>query len=1191
MDRIVAALILSAVSLGIVATSAAADPGVADRVEDPYQVPSLEEATPGGEAPTAPVDLGAAFPGNGGDLDVGPLLTEALPAPNRSAPPEAHERPAAPDLGPPSTDVDVPVPRVPDGEALVVGPAPAADAREPHPTIVIRGDEGPTGFALARDPVTGTPVPRPGSGVVAGSGAAEDPYVIQGWDVAGIRIEDTDAHVRIVDNRIRDPPDGPGLPPTAAQSLQAETPLILEDADNATVVGNDIVNPDARDATGIAATGADELTIEGNTLGPDLHVGIALEGGGDVTVREQPLEDLYVGLFAGGVEGLDLRASTVTGGDHGLVVVRPDDVTVTENRAGDLRTFVTLVDDDEAPPSRDAEVTRNVVSGPGDGVFLGSGVGAEVRGNTFSGVSTAVGAREAGVVDVVSNTLVKGDGWSGWNGVGVAVDGAADARVRANTFRAVWSGISVTGTSEPAVTGNVIRDAVGGIHVGGSPSATVANNDVHASFVGVFLSDLQDPDVDDTDVEDARYAYALDAVEGGSVAGAEVVGERYGFLLFDGTTEARVRGNQVDEAAVGVWIADAPRNRFDDNAFGSGGFYLAGDERQHLHQSIPPSNTMNDQPIRYVWNATDTTLSLPGEQAIVAASRNVTVDAGRYREAVAGILVTGSRNVTVDGGDLNGNTIGAAVLESTDVTLQRPEASANEIGVGVLHGNGTAVRGPQIVAGYDDVGVLGLESPDVAVVGGTVEGTDVGVSFEEARRPTVRDVEVRRADVGIHLEDTRNATLEGNNPIGDVIDIYLQGGENATLQRNDLEGAGLTVRTFEDRLPNHRIPPNNTLRGDPIRYHEAPTHLSVSSPAGQVVLLEPRNVTIQDLDLEGTVEAHRGHDLTVDETRVDGYVGLHVSDHAGLVVENSTLESDRHGALLFDVPDARIHGNTQTDWGQSSHVRLGLVVDGAGADVTGNALDQGLLVPPGQAGLTVENNTVEGDPVRYLDGASDLRIDEPTGQVLLHEADNVTVVGRSLRSAGIAALADDSRNITVETTEILRNGIGILAWDTANLSLRNVRLEGNVRGVDVGEGSATLRNVLVEPPQFRDALVGIDAADTDLQVEGSTITGYDRGINAWWSSLDVRATNVTGNDRGIYASPGFRTPIVAHGNNIVDNEEAGTTVFDEDADLTGNWWGCPEGPDDPDCDDATGDAQVYPVLEEPNPDAGFDPFR
>jgi hypothetical protein len=48
-----------------------------------------------------------------------------------------------------------------------------------HPPIETIEDEGPNGFALAN--VEGAAaVPRPGSGVLAGTGTADDPYLIQG---------------------------------------------------------------------------------------------------------------------------------------------------------------------------------------------------------------------------------------------------------------------------------------------------------------------------------------------------------------------------------------------------------------------------------------------------------------------------------------------------------------------------------------------------------------------------------------------------------------------------------------------------------------------------------------------------------------------------------------------------------------------------------------------------------------------------------------------------------------------------------------------------------------------------------------------------------------------------------------------------------------------------------------------------
>lgn len=111
------------------------------------------------------------------------------------------------------------------------------------------------------------------------------------------------------------------------------------------------------------------------------------------------------------------------------------------------------------------------------------------------------------------------------------------------------------------------------------------------------------------------------------------------------------------------------------------------------------------------------------------------------------------------------------------------------------------------------------------------------------------------------------------------------------------------------------------------------------------------------------------------------------------------------------------------------------------------------------------------------------------------------------------------------------------------------------------------------------------------RISNNTFDGPSTAVGAALSvegnDNTIRDNVVTANEYGIRIA-GSATDNTIRGNNIhgtdvgLRGEAAGTV------DAENNWWGCPDGPDDPDCDDVEGDVDYDPWLTSPNPEAGSD---
>lgn len=340
----------------------------------------------------------------------------------------------------------------------------AEEACIPHPTIEITERVGPQGFEWV-DPATGEREHRPGSGVVAGSGTAEDPYVIEGWCITyaddgfrvdgeqvyeytdrGITIEGTDAHVEIRDNVVGMAPLG-----KAAVAIEDAANVAIQDnevrpihpydddlgygvfvqgSEDIAIAGNDVLR--AGEA-GILVNVASSIAIEDNTLEGGVEYGIFTDDVSDLLVEGNfvldhvktgiELEDIVDGLVQRNLVEDNAFGLDIDGGHENVVQRNRVDanglgVAVHDGADGTLLAHNEIFDNDDGVWLHEAsapEVEANAIVGNDRGVFAHAAQDAHVHGNNID-ESTDVGLTTEGSVDTVDAT----DNWWG------CPDGPAD---------------------------------------------------------------------------------------------------------------------------------------------------------------------------------------------------------------------------------------------------------------------------------------------------------------------------------------------------------------------------------------------------------------------------------------------------------------------------------------------------------------------------------------------------------------------------------------------------------------------------------------------------------------------------------------------------------------------------------------------------------------------------------------------
>ena len=171
--------------------------------------------------------------------------------------------------------------------------------------------------------------------------------------------------------------------------------------------------------------------------------------------------------------------------------------------------------------------------------------------------------------------------------------------------------------------------------------------------------------------------------------------------------------------------------------------------------------------------------------------------------------------------------------------------------------------------------------------------------------------------------------------------------------------------------------------------------------------------------------------------------------------------------------------------------RLGLVLTvSSNNNILNNALVEGGLVVLDSYENVVEGNVVNGKPLVYLEGASDVAIVD-AGQVILVNCNN----------------------ITIKDLDLSYTGVGIELWQTNGSRIINNEVLGNGAEVDIGAG------------------IVLELSDNNVLAE-NIVSDYYIGIVLYGSSNNaITNNNASGNTEGIYL---YYT--LSSNNTLADNE-------------------------------------------------------
>ncbi len=576
----------------------------------------------------------------------------------------------------------------------------------PHPHIRITENEGPNGFIVGREPATGAPIYRSGSGVIAGNGTADDPYIIEGWCIT--------------------PPAGQPLLTTPGILIQGTTAHVA--VKNVALGVNN-----ALFTRGIVIDHADNVVVENTLLMNNDWGAVLLYGSTDVRVVNNTITSNAVGIYSEDSRGLHITRNTITKNAHGVVVHYTTRVNVTGNTITEnVKTSLSV---SRSPLSL---IQNNAISTSGSGgigLSVGASNGTRITGNAvtnnkWSGV--AIGGSSH--VSFVANTVTGNDDHGA-----ILRAGSTDAHIANNTMEANnGEDLYIVETRGAILRGNafgsgglVIRgttlaayqhDVDASNTVNNAPLRYIRNErgiDLEGPAGQVILVNTSASHLDGGTLSNVRIALHLAFTTNTTVTNASFTNNTHGILL-DRSAGIQLTNNHIsgsDQTSILLYRSEGTVLR--GNTLTGGGLFVTGTGMDHYQHDVDASNTLHGEPIQYVRNEVNVEVTEPAGQVILVNTTNATVAGLHLSRASVGLTVAFARNTTISDNTFWGDGIAGVVHAVSSGTRFTQNKVTNKL-VGIQLSRSSHVHISNNTLGDNVYGVRVLESSKTRIADNTI---------------------------------------------------------------------------------------------------------------------------------------------------------------------------------------------------------------------------------------------------------------------------------------------------------------------------------------------------------------------------------------------------------------------------------------------------------------------------------------
>ena len=437
----------------------------------------------------------------------------------------------------------------------------------------------------------------------------------------------------------------------------------------------------------------------------------------------------------------------------------------------------------------------------------------------------------------------------------------------------------------------------------------------------------------------------------------------------------------------GVEIESTTSVTIEDNVFLTNGITIVGDDITYWNTHTIERNRLGDQYI-YYYSDVHEPCQVPTDagQVIIANSSQITTKNLTFSLAAYAVEVGFSSDIKIIGNTFMGTAdyVPQAAIYlhmSSDNTIQENFITGYQSGMLINSwSNNNIITGNKIINTWNEGAALYL-SFNQTMSNNIITGSRVGIQFYFSSENHILNNSIQdNYEDGVYLWLAGNNEFIDNHIINncrsnihgysssylrfehnkltgscdgmylransdhstfienDIQSFFLEMSEDATIRNNTFHSYGLVLKgTQQSHYTNHQIT-GSRINGKPIYYYaNSQEPMTVPDDAGQVILANCSNVTIQHLIID------------------HAWIGIHLAYASRNLITDNTLAQNEHGIWMIQSSDNTISSNTiieNTIGARLEQSPANTFVDNTFQDNT----QYGLWFQPGSSANMVYNN-------------------------------------------------------------------------------------------------------------------------------------------------------------------------------------------------------------------------------------------
>ena len=725
------------------------------------------------------------------------------------------------------------------------------------------------------------------NGVTEGDGSEVNPYIIEGWKIdaaglgCGIYVGNTTMYFVVRNNFVHDAGGNLG------GVYHRDTGIYLWNAENGSLVDNILDNNDS----GIRLTDSRDNNIEDNEI-TGRRTGIALRQGsnGNLLIGNNVNGQTLAGVIFYDSDENQLIENEIMNNLRGIYFDNSNYNDIWEN---------SIFNNDEYGiyfyrTSSNNSMVWNTISNSDRGIHISEySQDNTIDGNTItSTVLHSVYLYRSSRNTIQLNTISSNSG----NGIRIH-DSCNENLLRYNTITDnLGLGIAASSSHFNFIGFNNVSNNEGGISLIASNDNTILDNTASSNTIdhGIYLLSSHRNSISENTVNSNKQTgiYLSSSLYNSLGYNTAVLNQDNGIWL-NLSHDNDILENDLQGNYHGIYVLDSDRNELSNNSiFDSSqyGIYLERSEDNDILDNIAIDNMVG----LVIWFSDSNTMH-----------RNTLTGNSWY-----GFLLSNSHNNTISYNIASSNNHGLYANNCNDNLIESNDLSNNLHewdGAGVLLRSSlrNTIRNNDINSNTVYGIFLWDNSYETIIEGNTIDSNGYyGIRISSKDNVITDNTIKNNYYTGIFMWPNTDFNVFDGNTISDhIFGVYMHSSTDNVFRENTMANNGIFLIGSElEQWDSHEIDTTNTVNGKPVQYLKGQTGGTVPAGAGQVILADCVDVTIENQDVSyGTVGIQAGfsEDITITGNNADwnSYFGIYLYRLIGSTVIDNQASHSYNGIL------------------------------------------------------------------------------------------------------------------------------------------------------------------------------------------------------------------------------------------------------------------------------------------------------